>query len=394
MGSRQVIWPTIAMPPVILVPKLTPFRETGITKEDRMGFNFFMKSSLWLVYIRLFLTCLLLSAENITAQEPLYRDPEVVQKELKEKLVIKDEDIAKYPGEVRNYTERGEVYAGLCKLTRDDKERVSYAERASADFAKAIELDPNYYVTYVKRAEFRQSYLARMSQEYFDDIVSDYLEAARLASRTEYAGNAEGYESPVPPLYVMVSRHYLIRAQAAIRDSYVLERLQSKNKQYTYWDDYDAAVEYAKRGATKTNDPWLTSSTLYEKGEKAYELGEYKLALDSYDASEGYWRKNLANVCAFKKMEPCDAVAGEMSDSLIVPRAKLYIKLKKWKTALSYVNRHLSKPNEIYCPQPFLVRAKLYRQLGKITLALADEKTASRLPVPPMTCEEVQEDWK
>jgi len=36
----------------------------------------------------------------------------------------------------------------------------------------------------------------------------------------------------------------------------------------------------------------------------------------------------------------------------------------------------------------------LYRQLGKITLALADKKTGSKLPVPPMTCEYVEAAWK
>ena len=351
------------------------------------------KRGLLIVPALLILTFLII--ENIAAQEePLYRDPQVVQKELKDKLVIKDEYIAKYPTDVRAYAQRGEIYAGLCKLTRDDKERIDYAERASADFAKAIELDPNYYVTYLKRAEFRQSYLARSTHEFFDDIVSDYLEAARLASRTEYAGGVEGYESPVPPMYIMVSRHYLIRAQAAIRDSYVLERLQSKNKKYTYWDDYDEALKYAKKGATKTNDPWLTSSTLYDKGEKAYELGEFKLALDSYNASEAYWRENVANACAYEKRKPCDVVAREWSDSLIVPRAKVYIKLEKWQTALSYLNRHLSNPDRIYCPQPFLIRAMLYRKLSRIKLAIADEKTASKLPLPPMTCESVEEDWK
>ena len=331
-----------------------------------MRINSFMETRLGLVQLLLFLTFLSLP-ENIAAQEePLYRDPEVVQKELKEKLVVRDEYIAKYHGDVRAYAERGEIYAGLCKLTRDDQERIDYAERASADFAKAIELNPNYYVTYLKRAEFRQTYLARMSHEFFDDIVSDYLEAARLASLTEYAGGVEGYESPVPPMYIMVSRHYLIRARAAIRDSYVLERLQSKNKGYTYWDDFDAALKYAKKGATKTNDPWLTSSTLYEKGEKAYELGEYKLALDSYNASESYWRENIANACAYEKRKPCDVVAREWSDTLIVPRAKVYIKLENWKTALSYVDRHLSNPQEIYCPQPFLIRAMLYLKLNRI----------------------------
>jgi tetratricopeptide (TPR) repeat protein len=153
-------------------------------------------------------------------------------------------------------------------------------------------------------------------------------------------------------------------------------------------------LKYAKKGATKTNDPWLTSSTLYEKGEKAYELGEHKLALDSYNASEAYWRENIANVCAYEKAKPCDEVAREWSDSLIVPRAKVYIKLEKWQTALSYLNRHLSNPDEIYCPQPFLIRAMLYRKLNRIKPALADEKTASKLPVPPMTCESVEEDWK
>ena len=358
-----------------------------------MRINLSTKSGLLIMPALLILTSLI--SENIAAQEePLYRDPEVVQKELKEKLVIKNEYITKYDADVRAYAERGEIYAGLCKLTRDDKERVDYAERASADFAKAIELNPNYYVTYLKRAEFRQSYLARSTHEFFDDIVSDYLEAARLASRTEYAGGVEGYESPVPPMYIMVSRHYLIRAQAAIRDSYVLERLQSKNKGYTYWDDFDAALKYAKKGATKTNDPWLTSSTLYEKGEKAYELGEYKIALDSYNASEAYWRENVANACAYEKRKPCDEVAREWSDSLIVPRVKVYIKLENWNAALSYLNRHLSNPDEIYCPQPFLIRAMLYRKLNRIKLALADEKTASKLPVPPMTCESVEENWK
>lgn len=157
----------------------------------------------------------------------------------------------------------------------------------------------------------------------------------------------------VPPLYVMVARNYLNRARAAVRDSVVLEGLQNKNKQYTFWNDFDAAVEYARKGATKTNDPWLTSSTLYEKGEKAYELSEYKIALDSYNASEAYWRKNIANVCAFKKTKPCDVVAREWSDTLIVPRAKVYIKLKKWKTALSYLNRHLSNPQGDPLPTTF-----------------------------------------
>ena len=95
-----------------------------------------------------------------------------------------------------------------------------------------------------------------------------------------------------------------------------------------------------------------------------------------------------------EKRKPCDVVTREWSDSLIVPRAKVYIKLENWKTALSYLDRHLSNPQEIYCPQPFLIRAMLYRKLNRIKPALADEKTASKLPVPPMTCESVREDWK
>src|SRR4030095_13511037 len=134
---------------------MTPFStEIASQGEESMRIGLSTKSGLLIVLALHILT--LLIPENIAAQEPDYRDPQVVQKELKEKLVIKGEYIAKYPADVRAYAERGEIYAGLCKLSRDDKERVDYADRAYADFAKAIEIDPNYYVTFLKRAEFRQ----------------------------------------------------------------------------------------------------------------------------------------------------------------------------------------------------------------------------------------------
>jgi len=123
-------------------------------------------------------------------------------------------------------------------------------------------------------------------------------------------------------------------------------------------------------------------------------LGEYKIALNAYNNGIEYWDKTTELFC---KSNPnlCDSHKKQERDYTFRIRViKVYVKLEKWETALDHLNYFFSNTPNIFCPEPYLVRARIYRQLGKISLAIADEQTASKLPPPRVSCYESVERWK
>lgn len=323
-------------------------------------------------------------------------EPKVVEKRIKEYLPQHNKYISEEPLLSPLYENRGASYAKLYELTSDLNERATYAERALADFNKVIELEPGRWSAFEQRAGLLKlvDFFA-----YFDVIVSDYLEEIRLIKSfcVQHPNLAKEYESKIPGLFLTISASYWNRAKALSQESKLLAEVRRLNKQYSnyfYWNDFDTAIAYAQKNVTKPDEVWIIINYLVDKGDAAYRLGEYKIALNAYNAGEEYFDKTSAFYCEGYPND-CDFHKKQSRNyTFNIRLIKVYVKLEKWETALTYLNHYLGQPFNSYCPKPFLVRARIYRQLGKTDLALVNEQTASKLPVPRVSCYESVEQWK
>jgi tetratricopeptide (TPR) repeat protein len=323
-------------------------------------------------------------------------DPKMVEKVAKESLPIANKNIRQDPSNAVLYEARGAIYAGLYDITEDLNEQATYAERALADFNKAIELEPGRWSAFEQRAGLLKSvdFFA-----YFDVIVSDYLEEIRLIKSfcTKHPDLAKSYKSIIPKLFLTISRNYWNRAKALSNEPELLAEVRRLNKQYStysYWKDFDTAIDYAQKNITEPNEVGIIINYLVDKGDAAYRLGKYKISLNAYNAGIEYWDKTAEFYCVHYP-NLCDSHKKQSKEYTFTIRLiKVYVKLEKWETVIGYLNNYLSNSFNTYCPEPYLVRARIYRHLGKTNLAIADEQTASKLPLSQVSCYESSERWK
>jgi tetratricopeptide (TPR) repeat protein len=322
-------------------------------------------------------------------------DPRRIEERLNYQLQVINKEISADPNNAALYEQRGETYLEFYDMTVDRNVRAGYAGKAMADLLQAIKLDPKLWSAYEKRARLlsRADFFG-----YFDVILSDRLEAIRLSKdlRVKFpepaAESAKSYDAAIHSLSFQISNAYLNRAKALSSEPNLLAEVSRLHKQYagyTPWKDFDTAIDHGVKNVSKPNEVWIPTGYFSDKGDAAYLLARYKIALDAYNAGKKYWDKNCE---VFR--EPCDSNKKYMEGVYNQKLAKVYVKLEKMKTALAYLNRHLSVPNNTYCPEPFRVRARVYRQMGKTGLALADEQTASQLPGPVVSCYNSIQDWQ
>jgi tetratricopeptide (TPR) repeat protein len=314
-------------------------------------------------------------------------DPKIVKRTLDEDLPRANQAIADEPSDTDRgsyYEYRGEIYCRYFEITEDHAARAEYAAKALADLNKAIALDPKLADAYEKRAGL----IAVVDFfGYFDLFMADFAEAIRLLAADP--ANAE----KVNWLKSWIAQRYYNRAQALSVYPELLAEVRRLHKQYadyTPWKDLDTALAYAKEMPELFR---IRSSVGYlsEKMQAAFRLGRYDLALKALNDRKEFWDKACAG-SAGADIRACVEDKDVTAQNLERDFAKAYIKLKKFDTALPYLNSYLARRNNDRCPEPFLVRAKVYRQLGKWELVTADEKTAREKSDAPF-CYDMKEEW-
>lgn len=315
----------------------------------------------------------LFAVELAHAQPGDQRTPKQIRQQLNAKLDELSESIKKYPESVWSYIERAETYAALCWRTQNPDAKANYVDQAFKDFEKAIALQPTNYVIFVKRARVRQS-IEWLTN--FAGTEEDYFEAIRLA---EKFGNdnprREDYESPVPGIFAALSGLYLNRAEAAVGSPEL-------HSQYSPWSDYDVATTYAQKAVQNPRDLLKVVGVRLQKGDAAYKLGEYSIALEAYYGDEKYLGENYNLLCT-DDSDPTSHCAYEKRDLMIMlsmRRTNLYLKLRQGGQALAELEKYFAKAYELPCPEPFLLRAEANRLLGYNERAKADEELARKLP--------------
>lgn len=162
---------------------------------------------------------------------------------------------------------------------------------------------------------------------------------------------------------------------------------------YSYLNDFDLALEYANKDAANPLNSWSVVNFSISRGDAAYRLGEFDIALDSYSSANNFWNENPDLACNASPNE-CEREKKYRDSILRMKFVRVYMKLQKWETALTYMNPYLEHFPNTLCPEPFLVRARIYRELGKNELASADTLTArTKLPHPSVSCYEAFIAW-
>lgn len=400
------------------------------------------------------LLLVLLSGEKTRAQPGYVPTVAELEKQLQpdfQKLAIQ---IANNPKDASPYLERAKLYYRLYERAVYKKSPADiYSEKALADASTAIKINPTDEA-YNVRAEFYRRFLYYESTSRdmepeqlvsfyikntdFDLARSDLLKATRLGkdnnNLTTYFGN--------------LSRLHSDRAEHL---SNAASELRARWRRYSIWDDFDTAIEYEKKvfelgpkkaGNFPTDYDNRVAGVYHSKGNAAYKLGEYDIALDAFQQGDKYlnrryfqirlyyerWgdtliKKNLSAqaievftkalnipLCncydlfarrgvLYEEMGDLqkaldDYTAGlnkgtfaELSGELYIRRARIYLSGGEASKALADLDQALQKYQTRMCPQTYRMRAEAHYKLGENELALADEQKASKLPPREMCVE-------
>lgn len=352
--------------------------------------------------IKIFLFILILSlvivfVGKIAAQPGETRSFEEIEKDLLNQLANTNENLKDNLVDYENYVSRGEIYYSLFlnKASRKGINDENYGKNATADFTKAIELVPQtpvssdknsavaailsdrarLYATVWEYEFYRipetdiQSRLIHIyKSEKFNKAVNDYEKAISLAA------DSKSYS-----LYL--SNFYKFRGEIYNYSPELLKEIKLQNQMEKIWQDFDLALKYAEASVDKKYGKGETVEILLEKGKIAFEAGEYDIALNAYLSDEKYLGKNYEYFCGKVKGESlCNSDKRVIKYTFSFRRATVYVKTKKPEKALTEMEVFFENVFHRSCPEPFLLRAKIYRQLGKIELAEADEIYAQNLP--------------
>ena len=298
------------------------------------------------------------------------RTPEEIRQQLNERLGQLDEQIRNHPDQYTGYESRARLYADLSRLTNDAAERGFFADKALADFAKSIELDPDFWPNYAERARLNYADLLKN----FEDIRSDYLTAIRLIKEHHF----DDYDLKL--LYDKLSYLYFDRGERLVANPELIAGLYL-GTQYSAWDDFDEGIAYAKKAVRVPAHWWNVINGLMRKGDLAYRRRDYERALAAYQSDEEHLGKDYALVCEdAHSYDQCQREQRDMLLTFSLRRGRTYLKLGRADDALRELNVYFEKAYHLECRDIFLLRAQAHRALGNDELALADEEMAKKKP--------------
>lgn len=392
------------------------------------------------------LVCLVCFISQIAAQPTSFRNFSPNQRKGMTQGFLEDVEkltrrIEKDNQNIAFYKERLQFYKNLLELNFDNSDWLVYADKLEADLSRIIELEETAD-NYVWRGNWFSERLRRSPpsekiselypiNKYFDKAVSDYLKASRLNSEPQ----------KLTSIYNNLSELYSLRPQKLVLSA-DFRTGQSEIPLKLVLNDFDASIRY-RREAFESGyklpyaDLLKTSlaGTYKTNADTAFELGEYKTALNFYEAGQNYlggeysqcpyyaaWGNVYLKMKKFDKAielfntvpkddaancvilfgnrgdafaakgdferslsEYRKALALDQGDSLkrsgwlYIKRSKLFLKLGKPEEALADLNLAIEKQYIFDCPQVYEIRAEAYRKLGKLAQALSDKQTANKL---------------
>ena len=120
---------------------------------------------------------------------------------------------------------------------------------------------------------------------------------------------------------------------------------------YSYLNDFNLALEYTNKDANPLN-AWSVVNFSISRGDAAYRLGEFDIALDSYSSANDYWNEKSNLACNASPNE-CEREKKYRDSILRMKFVRVYMKLQKWETALNYMNPYLEHFPNTLCPGRF-----------------------------------------
>ena len=335
--------------------------------------------------IRFVLLCvlLLLTTKNIAAQPGETRSFEEIEKQLKGNLVYVNESFKQTSGCAEFYAGRGSIYYQLYanKVMRKWQHDKTYAQNGIADFTKALNCADKSYISKSGILQSRGLFYQTI-WEYQIYLIPEEFTKARLKpifSSREFKNAVFDYSKA--RAFESLREIYKFRCNMFLYSPELLKEIRSQNKTGEIWKDFDLALKYAEFAYDKRYSKWESADILSKKGRLAFEVENYRVALAAYSSDEKYLGKDYKNLCGELKESDC------IYEKRVIPyrfrfgRARVYVKIGKPEEALS----ELKIVFGLYqgsCPEPLETRAQAYRQLGKIELALADERKLKELPPP------------
>ena len=315
---------------------------------------------------------LLVTAISVSAQPGDTRAPEEIRQHLEKGLEQASEEIRNHPEQYGGYERRARIYTELRGHTNDPAEREFYTEKALTDFARSIELDPDFWPNYRDRA-FVRTVTDRLKN--FEDIRSDYLTAIRLIKGTRYTDS----DYDIQILYNQLADLYMFRGESVVANPKLIAELYLDPSEYSAWDDFDKGIAYAKKGVGVPAHWWNVVAAILRKGDLAFKRRDYERALGAYQSDEELLGKDLALVCeGAHGYDQCERLQRDMLLTFSIRRGRAYLKLGRAEDALRELNVYFEKAYHLECPDIFVLRAQAHWALGNDELAKADEETARK----------------
>lgn len=314
------------------------------------------------------------SAASVWAQPGDQRSPEEIKQQLDKGLAQADEEIRNHPEQYGGYERRARIYTELSGRTYDPAECEFYGEKALTDFAKSIELDPDYWPNYRDRA-FARTLGGRLKN--FDDIRSDYVTAIRLIKKHNPSSSSDDYD--IKTLYNQLADLYMFRGENLVANPKLIAELYLDPSEYSPWDDFDKGIVYAKKAVGVPAHWWNVVAAILRKGDLAFKRRDYERALAAYQSDEEHLGKDLALVCAGAQgYDQCERLQRDMLLTFSLRRGRAFLKLGRADDALRELNVYFDKAYHQECADIFVLRAQAHWALGNDELARADEETAKK----------------
>jgi tetratricopeptide (TPR) repeat protein len=263
-------------------------------------------------------------------------------------------------------------------------------EEAAANFGKAIKEDPNYFEAYVKRAECHEFIL------HYKESLEDYETALRLKPADQEISYHTGRLNLMNRNYSKAKEQFQF---SSTNKSLKYKSLNGLAESNVYLGRFKEALEQANEVITHDKN---NHRAMFVRGLAHDSLGEYSLAVQSYDNALMLLQKSKEYAASFNKTEFNDYAMSPAKSSIhnkdfakaltflqkaeewnsksaevIYMKGKAYFGLNDYKNAGDEFNRAIAINN--LRAEYFIGRGKLYLATSSFADALSDFSRAISL---------------